>query len=147
MVKIDGVGGYSPTRVRKKDSVKGKSSDTFDVKQTPLDAGVTRTSPVKSAEEIASVTQLMSLQEITASDPNKKKIVKNGESILDSLEQLQTQILSGTISKSALTQIISMTNSTPQIMDPHLKQIIAEIRQRAMIEIAKIEMSSGDIYA
>jgi len=62
--------------------------------------------------------------------------------ILESLEKLQNEILAGAISKRSLEHIVTMTTALPaQISNPNLKQVIAEIKQRAMVEIAKIEMS------
>ena len=143
MVKIEGTSTYAASRLRKKTSSK-KTPDSFSIEGQSSASESSSAQDAQSPQEIASLTQLMSLQEVTTQDPNHKKILDDGESILQSLDSLQTQILSGKISKASLTKIVSMTGSLPAIADPNLKAIIAEIRQRAMIEIAKIEMSTGE---
>ncbi len=144
MVKIDGMTTYSATRLRKKGDTKRASTKSFSVDTaTNTPASVDIAGP-QSPEEIASISQLMSLQEVTGSDHQQKQAMQSGESILQSLDQLQNQILTGHISKAGLKRILDLTNAVPQITDPNLKQIIAEIRQRAMIEIAKIEVSTGE---
>jgi hypothetical protein len=143
MVKIENISSYAMTaRLKKKESAKDKtgfsiSASASDTPETPF------ISAPQSAGEVASLTTLMHIQEVGERDANSKQAFVAGESILKSLEKLQNEILVGAISKQSLEHIVSMTKTLPtNIMNPQLNQIIAEIKQRAMVELAKIEMST-----
>lgn len=139
MIKIESVKTYAPSRLKKK----GQSTATsaFDVGSsgdTEISSGV---GTPQSAAEIASLSQLMQLQEVSERDQESRRAAVRGEAILESLERLQNEILTGQISKASLNHIVTVTDTLPaRISDPNLKQVIAEIKQRAMIEITKIEM-------
>lgn len=146
MVKIDTVTAYGPTnRLRKKERDKGNA--TFSVAaSSPDNLESSYVASPQSAGEIASLASLMQIQEVGERDANTRQATLAGESILKSLEKLQNEILMGAISKRSLEHIVSMTNALPsQIINPDLNQIIAEIKQRAMIELAKIEMSTPSL--
>ncbi len=140
MVKIDTVNAYGATsQLRKKDKPRTKS--TFSVAGGTADSASSAVGSPQSVAEIASLSQLMQIQEVGERDSNTKQALTGGESILASLEKLQNEILGGSISKHSLEHIVSMTNTLPtQISDSTLKQVIAQIKQRALVEIAKIEM-------
>ncbi len=140
MVKIDTVNAYGATsRLKQKDKPRAKSA--FNVEGDADGSAASAVGTPQSAAEIASLSQLMQIQEVGERDSNTKQAMVSGEAILASLEKLQNEILVGSISKHSLEHIVSMTNTLPaQISDPSLRQVIAEIKQRAMVEIAKIEM-------
>ena len=142
MVKIDAVKTYAPPRLKKAN--KSSSQSAFTVGEgTGGAAQATAANTSQSAAEIASLSQLTQIQEVGERDTSAKKTVLQGEMILESLEKLQNEILAGAISRKSLEHIVSVANTLPaQISDPNLKQVIAEIKQRAMVEIAKIEMST-----
>ena len=141
MVKIETIHAYGATsRLKKKDRPQSKSA--FKVDGEADGAASNAVGTPQSAAEIASLSQLMQIQEVGGRDANEKQAQTSGEAILASLEKLQNEILVGSISKRSLEHIVTMTNTLPtQIADPNLRQVIAEIKQRAMVEIAKIEMS------
>ncbi len=140
MVKIDSIKNYSI-----KKSAKGKkSSATHDDFILSSSDSATTTQKVKPVLEASPISQLMQLQEIHPDNRNNSFYVQQGDNLLHSLEQLQHDILNGTVSEKSLQQIIKITNKIPNSIDnPKLKEIILEIKQRAMIEITKIELSSN----
>ncbi len=140
MVKIETIKTYAPSRLKR--AAKSGSQSTFSVSgEGAGSAQTTATNAPQSAAEMASLSQLMQIQEVSERDASTKRTVSQGEMILESLEKLQNENLAGAVSKRSLEHIVSVTTSLPaQIADPNLKQVIAEIKQRAMVEIAKIEM-------
>ena len=140
MVKIDTVNAYGAvSSLKKKDKPRAKSA--FNVEGEAEGGAADAVGTPQSAAEIASLSQLMQIQEVGERDANTKQAMVSGEAILASLEKLQNEILTGTVSKRSLEHIVSMTNTLPsQISDANIRQFIAEIKQRAMVEIAKIEM-------
>ncbi len=140
MVKIEAIKTYTPSRLKKAN--KSSSQSAFTVGGEGDEAQTSAANAPQSVAEMASLSQLMQIQEIGERDASAKRTVAQGEMILASLEKLQNEILAGAISKKSLENIVSVTNTLPaQISNPNLKQVIAEIKQRAMVEIAKIEMS------
>ncbi|NCP62221.1 MAG: hypothetical protein GW748_02785 [Alphaproteobacteria bacterium] len=141
MVKIETITTYAPSRFRR--AAKSGSPSAFTVSGSEgEEARASVMSAPQSSAEMASLSQLMQIQEIGERDASAKRTVVQGEMILESLEKLQNEILAGAISKRSLEHIVTMTTALPaQISNPNLKQVIAEIKQRAMVEIAKIEMS------
>ncbi|HBN22117.1 MAG TPA: hypothetical protein DD412_02620 [Holosporales bacterium] len=141
MVKIETVKTYAPSRLKR--ATKSGSQSAFTVSGEGTGAAQTSmTNAPQSAAEMASLSQLMQIQEVGERDASAKRTAAQGEMILESLEKLQNEILAGAISKRSLEHIVSVTTTLPaQINNPNLKQVIAEIKQRAMVEIAKIEMS------
>ena len=143
MVKIDGPRPFSPSKLSKKDGAKSKTKDTFSLSSSETSGEHVSAASVNSTKNVGSLSQLMSLQEVGDEQTRNQKAINDSETILNSLERLQNQILSGCISKTGLSQIIRLADTLPQSLDPKLLAIVAEIKQRAMIEVAKIEMSTG----
>ena len=141
MVKIETVKTYAPSRLKR--AAKSASQSAFSVSGEGASSDQTSAANApQSVAEMASLSQLMQIQEVGERNSSSKRTVAQGEMILESLERLQNEILAGTISKRSLEHIVNVTTTLPaQIGDPNLKQVIAEIKQRAMVEIAKIEMS------
>lgn len=146
MVKIDGLKTYTPSRLKKAN--KPRSSASFSVGGSNANLEASLVSTLQSPAEIASLSQLMQIQEVGDREGSSKQTVAQGEMILESLEKLQNEILAGAISKKSLEHIVTITDTLPSnISNPNLKQVIAEIKQRAMVEIAKIEMSQERLYS
>lgn len=141
MVKIETVKTYAPSRLKR--AAKSGSQSAFTVSgEGDAAAKTNAASAPQSMAEIASLSQLMQIQEVGERNSSTKRTLAQGEMILESLEALQNEILAGAISKKSLEKIVTVTTTLPiQNGDPKLKQVIAEIKQRAMVEIAKIEMS------
>lgn len=146
MVKIDGPRPFSPSKLSKKEGAKSKTNNSFSLNQSESTDQATSSTSINSVKDTGSLSQLMSLQEVGDEQTRNQKAIHDSESILSSLEQLQNQILSGQISKDRLSQIIRLTETLPKSLEPQLLAIVAEIKQRAMIEVAKIEMSTGQSF-
>ena len=146
MVKIDGVQAYQATsRLRKKDKASSaKGGAGFSVSDSGVGVSSVASGPgeMDSASEVASLSQLMALQEVDGVDPEARRALDQGEDALKTLEVLQNEILGGRISKTSLDRIVTVVSKlSKESLDPHLGDIVAQIKQRAMIEVAKIEMS------
>ncbi len=144
MVKIEGVQTYQATKIRKKNkpsSAKGGSE--FMVSSGAPDASsVVAQTDVESASEIASIGQLMALQEVDDINSEGRRSLEKGENALKTLELLQNEILCGRVSRLSLDRIIAVVKTmSKDTLDPHLSDVVAQIKQRAMVEVAKIEMS------
>jgi hypothetical protein len=115
------------------------SSSTFSL---PGAADSARSSATVAVSSMSGLEALLSLQE--AEDPveRKKRAIKRGHSLLDSLDQLKAALLAGTVPASSLQSIIeSLRNRSPS-HDPLLDEILEHIELRAEVELAKLGVSS-----
>ena len=97
-----------------------------------------------AAGSVALVNNFLALQEIPDELLQRKKLVQQGNSMLDTLENLRRQLLSGHISYSTLRDIEREVNQQKQMInDPQLQAIVAEIELRAAVEMAKLQYADA----
>jgi Class II flagellar assembly regulator. len=138
-MKIEALKTYTVSRSKK--ATKAGKGAAFEVNSNAESSAEGITSSRNQAE-VASLSSLMQLQEIRKGSATKAEAMAGGEAVLKSLENLQSDILRGTISKTSLERIAMLTEQLPlKTDDPHLQSVLAEIKQRALVELAKIEMS------
>lgn len=91
-----------------------------------------------SSTQIADIDGLLSLQEATYHDKNKKGHARrHGEDMLEGLRKLQLAILSGDVSNTQLEHVERLIAQTPEQSDKTLQEIIEQIALRTRIELAK----------
>ena len=99
-----------------------------------------------SPKETVSTSQSFSVTALTSllfndSDgrDTKRRQVKWGNDLLDQLEDLRIQLISGGISREQLSALSEMLkNKQGFIVDPELENIIREIETRVAVELAKL---------
>lgn len=85
-----------------------------------------------------SVTGVLGVQEVDDALAHASKGRLRAQDILDRLEDLRLEILTGAISRDKLLQLTHMVNSRrAQVTDPRLMEILDEIDLRAQVELAK----------
>lgn len=142
-MKIDGLKPYTPRKLKKVKS-SGANDLTFPVSMAEDDCRRHEANMAQMQAESASLSSLMQVQEIQSEHAPKAQAIAKGESLLQSLEELQNSILLGQIPQASLKQIAALTQMLPsQVGDSNIKGILAEIKQRALVELAKIEMSEA----
>lgn len=100
-------------------------------------AGVGQTSPV------ASVEALIALQEVHDDTQERRRAVKRGRDMLDLLEEIRMGILTGSVPKNRLEQLVRLVEQRrDQFLNPNLAAVLDEIELRARVEIAKLEKMS-----
>ncbi len=85
-----------------------------------------------------SVSSVLGIQEVddALSHPARGKM--RAQDILDRLEDLRLQLLTGTISRDKLLQLAHIVNTRrAEVTDPRLAAILDEIDLRAQVELAK----------
>jgi len=133
--KIDGPGGTRPTQnVRRA----GKSSATGgtgfakhldETEETGSSHGVTGTGAVGG---------ILGVQEVDDALHHASKGKMRAEDILDRLDDLRMEILTGTISRDKLLQLSHVVSTRRgQVTDPRLLEVLDEIDLRAQVELAK----------
>jgi len=88
----------------------------------------------------APVTEVDSLLALQAEDDPlyaKRKIVKRADAMLDLLEQMKVDLLTGGLNPARLTQLMRLIQQAKLKGDPELDAIVADIELRARVELAK----------
>lgn len=105
----------------------------------------------QSAHVLGGVAGLMALQGVEGrGSPRKAAAVKAGSGVLDRLEALKAQILEGRITPAtrqavmdSLLSLDAAEHEAASDLDPGLKDVLAEIRLRAEVELAKLARRMG----
>jgi hypothetical protein len=105
------------------------------------DIAPARTSVATGVSALTNLDALMALQEIDDPVERKKRSIKRGHNILDSLNQLKASMLAGKVSSADLTRIVEHLRSRAPSPDPQLDDILAQIELRAEVELAKLGMN------
>lgn len=118
-----------------KSSKTNKTSEKFSVGESDMEG---ETHAVSSSSFVGLVESVL----YHLNEQTLKEAVDTSHRLLDDLENLRVKILSGNISESDLWAINDRFNLLEsQTIDPNLNEIVLEIRTRAAVEMAKLEMS------
>ena len=141
-MKVDGFGNIKNSApVKKRTGVSGTSSFA-DVLSAAEASETQQAGGISDIAAASALSGMLALQEISEDDVQKRKLIQQGNNLLDTLEDLRRQLLMGTLPLSTLRglerelAIQRMTTS-----DPRLNAIIDDIEIRAAVELAKIEMA------
>ncbi len=97
-------------------------------------AAVYETAPVSGLDAVLAAQQV----DDATRERGRKQMRRRGESLLDGLEALRTQILTGQLSKDDLAHLAqAVREKRPPVADPRLHEILDEIELRVEVEIAK----------
>ena len=149
MIEIASVAAASPTAVRGRRS--GASSG-FRIDQPADSTSLTASGPEAEAD-VASLAVLLSAQEVglptqtaeTDDDsPRNAKGRQLGWDLLRRLTLLQRHLLSGAVLASDLSDLVLHCSIEDQLHDPRLVEVLAEIRLRARIELARLGVEQMD---
>ncbi|WP_046021549.1 flagellar assembly protein FliX [Magnetospira sp. QH-2] len=144
-MKVTGPGasrGVGPADRKKKADSSG-SSDFAEHLQDAAEPAAAGSS--YGAGAVSSVNAVLAAQEVPdATQERARNLVRRrGENLLDRLERIRIQLLSGRLSKDELAQLAhALREKRPQVSDPMLIEIMDEIELRVQVEIAKYTRTS-----
>ncbi len=102
------------------------------------------TAGMAQAQPLAPVDALLSIQEIGERDAHEKRALRRGHDLLNHLDDIRHGLLTGTISTTRLDALARrLKGLRPDIADPRLAEIAAEIELRAAVELAKLNKVKG----
>ena len=120
------------------------------VKKTAKTSGASGTSFAKHLDETGeadalhgvagtgSVSGVLGVQEVDDALAHASRGKLRAQDILDRLEDMRIEILTGTISKEKLLQLSRIVSARKaQVTDPRLAEVLDEIDLRAQVELAK----------
>ena len=141
-MKIDGFGSITSTNNTGKRRDVSSAGNFADL----LAAAESGEAPAAAATgDIAATSALnfLALQEIPDEYIARKKLVQKGNAMLDTLEKLRRQLLSGPLSPHLLLDMEQQLIQQRQLVDdPKLHAIIDDIELRAAVELAKLQMAT-----
>lgn len=140
-MKIDKTNQSSQTSKSKK---KGNVSSGDSSFQDMVSGDVGGASQAGASHSINRIDALLAVQ--AAEDPTQKAANKRmrhrADLILQSLERIRMQLLSGNLTIGDVIDIASIVSShREKIMDPDLTALLDEVDLRAQVELAKMQMA------
>ncbi len=137
-MKIDRLSTIGTSAARRNERNGSTKSGAF-AKTLAMGAEAPPISAVGGGAALAPVDALLALQEVSDDPGGRNRGRRQGEALLDHLDDLRLGLLSGRMSLSALERLSAMVASKrDQVDDRRLTQILEEIEIRAAVELAKL---------
>lgn len=93
--------------------------------------------PAAAVAPATSLDALLALQAVEDPLLRKRKLVRRGSQLLDTLEEMKADLLTGRVSESRLNQLLAVLGQAREKSDPRLDALIDDIELRARVELAK----------
>jgi hypothetical protein len=123
--RISSVSGRSATR---------SSSGTFQIGEG---AQAPEARPAAATAPTTSIDALLALQAVEDPLLKRRKLVRRGNQLIDTLEGLRTDLLAGKMSEGRLNQLMAVMSQAREKADPGLDALLDDIELRARVELAK----------
>ena len=129
--------GYSRTAGVGAKSAAGRSGSTGGVFQPDM-GEMPRVANASAANPTAGIDALLALQAIEDPVLKRRKTVRRGRALLDTLEAIKADLLLGRVGESRLNQLMALIGQAREQCDPALDALIDDIELRARVELAKL---------
>ena len=96
--------------------------------------------PTAATHDIGSILALQSVEDPTV---KKKKLVRRGVQLLDTLEDIKADLLVGRVSEGRMDQLMALISQARDRSDPRLDALLDDIELRARVELAKRGLFPG----
>jgi Class II flagellar assembly regulator len=98
-----------------------------------------KTTTTQAAAPAGALEGLLGLQAVGEVLERRKRAMRRGHNLLDSLDKLKLSLLSGRVSASSLEILTAQLKQRREsVDDPKLEDILAHVELRAEVEIAKL---------
>jgi hypothetical protein len=133
-MKIDPLASLRTQNLRRKDRAAGGNGFA-----DALKGGNERAAHTAGAPGVGALDALLTLQQAPDALSGRAKARKRGEQLLDELERIRMGLLAGRIPLSGLKRLSALLGQArPEVEDPRVEQVLAEIEVRAAVELAKL---------
>jgi len=133
--KIEGTGPIRSTAPVKRAAKSGAAGSTSFAKELDESSDVSASNAVSGSMAVSGV---FGVQEVDDALTQASKGKLRAMDILDRLEDLRIQILTGGISRDKLLQLTHVVSAhRAQVTDPQLGEVLDQIDLRAQVELAK----------
>ena len=97
-----------------------------------------RAASIANAEATTPLDALLALQSVEDPLLAKRKTVRRGLALIDTLDAVRSDLLVGRIGEGRLNQLVVLIGQVRDRTDPQLDAIIDDIELRARVELAKL---------
>ncbi|RUT33132.1 flagellar assembly regulator FliX [Arsenicitalea aurantiaca] len=87
---------------------------------------------------IGGIESLLALQSVDDPLLRRRRTVKRGTALLDTLEDLKADLLIGRLSEGRINQLLALLGQARDRGEPEVEALIDEIELRARVELAKL---------
>jgi hypothetical protein len=101
------------------------------------EAATARPSAAQPIAQSAGIDALLALQAVEDPLFAKKKAIRRGNALLDTLETIKADMLLGQVSEGRLNQLMALIGQARQKQMPGLEAVLDDIELRARVELAK----------
>ncbi|MBR7158088.1 MAG: flagellar assembly protein FliX [Alphaproteobacteria bacterium] len=130
------------SQARKSSSVSAGKGTEFASVLADTISGADEASGISSPSAVGAVDSVFMIQDVgdaTEQEAKKRKAIDRGNNLLDRLEEIRRELLSGAISKQRLIELAQMVRTRKESGVPErLEEIISEIELRVEVELAKL---------
>jgi hypothetical protein len=98
---------------------------------------------VSSTAPAAGIEALLALQAIEDPILAKKKAIRRGKSLLDTLDDMKADLLVGRVSEGRLNLLMAVIGQARERSEPGLDSLLDDIELRARVELAKFGRFPG----
>jgi len=102
-----------------------------------------RTASAAPVAAASSLDALLALQAVEDPLFAKKKAVRRGNALLDTLESIKADLLIGQVSEGRLNQLMALISQARDRNLPDLDGVLDDIELRAQVELAKFGRFAG----
>ncbi len=124
------------TALNPRTSIKGgkKGGQVFRAAQAGRGGKPASPGPLQSS---AGIEAILALQGIEDPLMAKKRALKHGRSMIETLEEMKTELLAGRVSEGRLNRLMALVGRAREQAEPGLDALIDDIELRARVELAK----------
>ena len=134
MMRITGLG--SPNNVRRSGDTSRKPA-TGQAFQPAGASATQQSSQAVGAAPLQSIDALLALQSVDDVLTGRRRALKRGNEVLDTLEDLKIDLLSGTIAPAKLRRLLVLVEDGGRTGEDALDAVLDDIELRAKVELAK----------
>jgi len=136
-MRINGLG--SPKTVRRSGEATGKPAAGQSFQPAGVAATRQNSLPVGAAP-LQSIGALLALQSVDDALTGRRRAIKRGNDVLDTLDDLKLDLLTGGIEPAKLRRLLVLIEGQGPSGDETLDAVLADIDLRAKVELAKRDM-------
>lgn len=139
-MRIEGTPRSAVPSKRRSAQSTGGGSAVFDVGG---EVATSRSASSSAPPTTSGIDTLLALQAVEDPLFSKRKKIKRGQSMLETLEEMKIDLLAGRVSEGRLNRLMALVQQAKENVDPTLDALLEDIELRARVELAKIGIYPG----
>lgn len=100
--------------------------------------GAARAGQMSGPAASTGIDALLALQAVDDLSTGRRKAVKRANLLLDALEEMQADLLTGQVGEGRLNRAVALLQQAKSHCEPELDALVADIELRVRVELAKL---------